>query len=561
MNVSEEDKKHWGMDKLTGGGSRLQGCFGDRRMILFIVFIALFLDNMLLTVVIPIIPDFLLSHQTTNLSTSINETLLGDKYCTKLLNVTDKINLQKSIIWASRGHAVQHQPIGLTDQLKMMLDDKRIQYLLADTRFNECMVNATIEIEKITAEELGNEHIQVGIMFASKAIVQMIANPMIGPLTNRIGYSVPMFTGFVIMFTSTIVFAFGESYTVLFFARALQGVGSACSSVSGMGMLATCYTDDKDRSHAFSVALSGLAIGVLVGPPFGGIAYQFISKEAPFLILAALALADGTLQLIALKPKVRKEDQKGAALCELLRDPYILIASGSITFGNMGIALLESSLPLWMWKTMKSEGWQQGVAFLPCSIAYFIGTNIFGPIAHKIGRGISAGLGMIICGICLLSIPFCTRIEHLIAPMGGLGFAIGMVDSSMMPIMGYLVDLRHASVYGSVYAIADVAFCLGFAVGPIISGAMVKSIGFKWMLWFIAIVSLLYSPLTLYLRNPPKRDEAQSLVTAKNGNQQKELNSFEKDPKTTITGIPTICLGSTIDYDPTHGGLQEYRYE
>lgn len=40
-----------------------------------------------------------------------------------------------------------------------------------------------------------------------------------------------------------------------------------------------------------------------------------------------------------------------------------------------------------------------------------------------------------------------------------------MVDSSMMPIMGYLVDLRHVSVYGSVYAIADVAFCMGFAIG------------------------------------------------------------------------------------------------
>lgn len=35
----------------------------------------------------------------------------------------------------------------------------------------------------------------------------------------------------------------------------------------------------------------------------------------------------------------------------------------------------------------------------------------------------------------------------------------------MMPIMGYLVDLRHVSVYGSVYAIADVAFCMGFAIG------------------------------------------------------------------------------------------------
>lgn len=42
-----------------------------------------------------------------------------------------------------------------------------------------------------------------------------------------------------------------------------------------------------------------------------------------------------------------------------------------------------------------------------------------------------------------------------------------MVDSSMMPIMGYLVDLRHVSVYGSVYAIADVAFCMGYALGKV----------------------------------------------------------------------------------------------
>lgn len=40
-----------------------------------------------------------------------------------------------------------------------------------------------------------------------------------------------------------------------------------------------------------------------------------------------------------------------------------------------------------------------------------------------------------------------------------------MVDSSMMPQLGYLVDIRHSAVYGSVYAIGDVAFCLGFAIG------------------------------------------------------------------------------------------------
>jgi len=34
-----------------------------------------------------------------------------------------------------------------------------------------------------------------------------------------------------------------------------------------------------------------------------------------------------------------------------------------------------------------------------------------------------------------------TSIVHLIIPNAGLGFAIGMVDSSMMPELGYLVDL------------------------------------------------------------------------------------------------------------------------
>lgn len=40
----------------------------------------------------------------------------------------------------------------------------------------------------------------------------------------------------------------------------------------------------------------------------------------------------------------------------------------------------------------------------------------------------------------------------------------------MMPMLGYLVDIRHTSVYGSVYAIGDVAFCVGFAVGKLKNG-------------------------------------------------------------------------------------------
>lgn len=58
-------------------------------------------------------------------------------------------------------------------------------------------------------------------------------------------------------------------------------------------MLAERYPDDKERGNAMAIALGGLALGVLIGPPFGGVMYQYVGKSAPFLILAFLALGDG----------------------------------------------------------------------------------------------------------------------------------------------------------------------------------------------------------------------------------------------------------------------------
>ncbi|TNM89846.1 hypothetical protein fugu_004080 [Takifugu bimaculatus] len=86
-----------------------------------------------------------------------------------------------------------------------------------------------------------------------------------------------------------------------------------------------------------------------------------------------------------------------------------------------------------------------------------------------------------------------------------------MVDSSMMAIMGYLVDIRHASVYGSIYAIADVALCMGFAIGPSTGGALVQAVGFPSLMVFIGVINILYAPLCVLLRSPAVREEKMSL--------------------------------------------------
>ncbi|KAI4887614.1 hypothetical protein NFI96_006753 [Prochilodus magdalenae] len=428
----------------------------SRRLILLIVFIALLLDNMLLTVVVPIIPSY-------------------------LYTVDDEASA------AVRNHSVSSHSSSGTFQNIVSLYDNSTQLTNLSPQFSTPTVNTPVTQSSTLApnasscpkadDQLLNENVKVGLLFASKATVQLLTNPFIGPLTNRIGYQIPMFAGFCIMFLSTIMFAFSSSYALLFVARSLQGVGSSCSSVA-------------------------------VGPPFGSIMYEFVGKTAPFLILAVLAVLDGALQLFVLQPsKVEPESQKGTPLLTLMKDPYILIAAGSICFANMAIAMLEPALPIWMMETMCARKWQLGVAFLPASISYLIGTNIFAVLANKMGRWLCSLIGMLLVGVSILCVPFAKDIYGLILPNFGVGFAIGMVDSSMMPIMGYLVDLRHVSVYGSVYAIADVAFCMGFAFGPSAGGAIARSIGFPWLMTIIGVVDILFAPLCFFLRSPPANEE------------------------------------------------------
>merc|ERR1719414_1467047 len=112
---------------------------------------------------------------------------------------------------------------------------------------------------------------------------------------------------------------------------------------------------------------------------------------------------------------------------------------------------------------------------------------MFGLLGTRIPRWRAAQLGLMAIGTCLAMIPFAVKSVELMLPMAGLGFAIGMVDSSMMPELGNLVDIRHSAVYGGVYAIGDVAFCVGFAVGPALSGSLVKNFGFQKMLVGVAV--------------------------------------------------------------------------
>ncbi|XP_057339093.1 vesicular acetylcholine transporter isoform X1 [Microplitis mediator] len=431
---------------------KLQEPKSQRTLVLIIVSIALLLDNMLYMVIVPIIPDYL-----------------------KYIGAFDDEPLPPNTTAGPPSHHGQDSATGL--------------------------------------------------LFASKAIVQLMVNPFSGALIDRIGYDIPMMIGLCIMFLSTAVFACGRSYGVLFFARSLQGVGSAFADTSGLAMIADRFTEENERSKALGIALAFISFGCLVAPPFGGALYQFAGKEMPFLILAFVSLADGFMLLLVMKPlreqlKESHNRQQTATvpIWRLFMDPYIAVCAGALMMSNVALAFLEPTISLWMEDHITKDNWKMGMIWLPAFFPHVFGVVLTVKLAKQYPQHqwLMAAGGLALEGLCCFIIPFSTSYKFLMIPICGICFGIALIDTALLPTLGYLVDVRYVSVYGSIYAIADISYSLAYAVGPIIAGGVVEAIGFTALNIGIAFSNLMYAPVLYYLRHiydfKPFQDEANVLM-------------------------------------------------
>ena len=75
--------------------------------------------------------------------------------------------------------------------------------------------------------------------------------------------------------------------------------------------------------------------------PFSGILYQFFGKRVPFITLALIALLDGVLLFVVMRPNRLREafdfsnnnsadKPKGTPIWRLLMDPYIAVCAGAL---------------------------------------------------------------------------------------------------------------------------------------------------------------------------------------------------------------------------------------
>ncbi|XP_066266545.1 synaptic vesicular amine transporter-like isoform X2 [Branchiostoma lanceolatum] len=350
------------------------------------------------------------------------------------------------------------------------------------------------------AKELELQSIRLGILYAAKSTVALVTNPIAGVMTDRFGTNVPLYTGLVIVFSSTIAYAFSKSYTTLFVSRVIQGVGTSFSNVAAFAMVIAVFHDKEDRAKNVGFVNTGRNFGVLVGPVIGGVMYQFVGYSSPFLLIAGMTLVDGLLRLLLPKRETAPNDEDGDySIFNLLKDPYVMTTSG--------------------------------VGSAPTGLGFLIGALTASKLLERAACWLVMLLGSIGFGVFTITLPLCKNLPQMLVPYFIVGLSRGITSTTLITEIGYLADIRHGSRYGTAYAIAENAICLGIAVGLASSGTLLNALGFPWMMRTAGLLNVLLSPAALLLRNPPKRQEKFKLAIVYKEENKLETLSYRPQPQ------------------------------
>src|ERR1700736_2249518 len=137
-------------------------------------------------------------------------------------------------------------------------------------------------------KKFGAPDVAVGIVFASYSLAQLIAGPLWGNLSDRIGRKMVLIVSQIGATIAWALMAFAPSIPFVILSRVIEGFSGGNIGVT------QAYVGDlvepKRRGQAFAYVGAAFSAGFVFGPATGGWLAERYGFGVPFLLAAALQL-------------------------------------------------------------------------------------------------------------------------------------------------------------------------------------------------------------------------------------------------------------------------------
>jgi DHA1 family tetracycline resistance protein-like MFS transporter len=327
------------------------------------------------------------------------------------------------------------------------------------------------------AEEYGFSKTQIGLLLAAYPMCQLVAGPVLGRLSDRVGRRPVLAVSQAGTALSFVILALSKDFTVMLLARVLDGASG------GNILVAQAYIADvtKPEHRARSFGLIGMAFGIgfVLGPLLGaGLVSIPVSAtwslRLPFLVAAGLSTVAWILVLLRLpesapagsasRQEARVISWRGVRDTVMMPHVGLLVTIGALTV--LAFAALEGTFSLFLEQRL---GWRTTDAFLGFAFLGLVSAIVQGGLIRRLVPRfgelalILAGLGALTVGLLFL-----TQVHAWPALLGAsilVGAGQGLASPSTQGLLSRVTPAsEQGAVFGTLTSAQTLARMLNYVI-------------------------------------------------------------------------------------------------
>lgn len=284
----------------------------------------------------------------------------------------------------------------------------------------------------------------VGLLFATYALCQLLAGPVLGKLSDRYGRRPLLIVSQLGTFAGFLVLGWAPSLPWIFFARFLDGI------TAGNLSLAQAYisdvTEPDQRARSFGVIGIAFGLGFLIGPALSGFLAQY-DYATPAWAAAALSLTSVlcTYFLLPQAPPIPEDDGPGGrrlalfdwnAYAQYFRRRELAAVLVQFFLFCVMFSLFMSGFALFARGRFAFTAKDVGYLY---AYAGFIGVviqgGLLGRLVKRFGEGALSRAGFLCAAAGLAALAFTGPLTILIAAFTAISFGTGVLRPALTSLV------------------------------------------------------------------------------------------------------------------------------
>lgn len=322
------------------------------------------------------------------------------------------------------------------------------------------------------ADRYGASGFEVGLLFASFSLAQMVFAPILGRWSDRIGRKPVIIISLLGSALGSFITGAAGALWVLFVGRLIDGASGASISVAQGAV--TDIASPQQRARMLGLLGMAFGVGFVVGPALGGLA-SLGGPHVPFYVASVLALINAGAAMVRL-PETRTRELRSAPSVRRRTSRRPITSYVVIGFlAAVPFAGFEATFSLFGGRRFNLTEGSTAVVFLGVGVLMSAVQGAFiGPLTKRFGSVRLVVYGQSLVAVGLLALGASTVWAALCFALVLMVLGAGVAAPSLTALVANSAD---DSRRGEMLGVQQSASALARVIGPPLAGLAFDGIG------------------------------------------------------------------------------------